>query len=448
MVLETLGSSIRNAIKKVLRAPIVDEKVVKELIRDIQRALLQADVNVKLVFELSRRIEEKVLKEKLPPGITRRELLLKTVYDELVSLLGGESLPKILPEKRKSYIIMLVGIQGSGKTTSAAKLALYYKRRGLKVALVCADNFRPGALAQLKQLGEKIGVPVYGKEHAKSAIDLAIEGVKKFRSEGYDIIIVDTAGRHKEEKGLIEEMKEMATSILPDEIMLVIDGTIGQQAMIQAKAFHEATKIGSIFVTKLDGSARGGGALSAVAATGAPIKFVGVGEKIDEIEVFNPSKFVSRLLGMGDLEALVEKVKAAKAMPTEEIAEKFLTGKFTLEDLLQQFQSIRKMGPLSKLLRLIPGLSFTLPEGFEEVSEDKLKKFIAIIQSMTKEERMKPEIIDRSRMKRIAIGSGTTTKDVKDLLNQYKMMKRMLKQFKRRSRRLKYFKGGIGGFKI
>jgi len=440
MVLERLGSAINSAIKRVMRAPLVDERVVRELIRDIQRALLQADVNVKLVFDLSKKIEERVLKEKLPPGITRRELLLKVVYEELVNLLGGETTPSVLPSGKKPYILMLVGIQGSGKTTSVAKLALFYKRKGFKVGVVCADNFRPGAFAQLRQLGELIGVPVYGRERAESSIALAVEGVRKFASEGYDIIIVDTAGRHKEEKGLIDEMKQIAEAIKPDEIMLIVDGTIGQQAFVQAKAFHEATRIGSIFITKLDGSARGGGAISAVAATGAPIKFIGVGEKVDEIEVFSPSKFVSRLLGMGDLEALVEKVKAAEAMPRKEVAERFISGKFTLMDLLEQFQSIRKMGPLSKILKLIPGFSFSLPEGFEEVTEDKIKRYIAIMQSMTEEELLKPEIINRSRMKRIAIGSGTAVRDVRELLNQYRAMKKMLRQFKRKAKRFP-FKG-------
>lgn len=445
MVLERLGSAINSAIRRVMRAPLVDERVVRELIRDIQRALLQADVNVRLVFDLSKRIEERVLKEKLPPGITRRELLLKVVYEELVNLLGGDTTPSVLPSGKKPYVLMLVGIQGSGKTTSVAKLALFYKRKGFRVGVVCADNYRPGAYAQLRQLGELVGVPVYGREGAESSIVLAVKGVGKFKSEGYDIIIVDTAGRHKEEKSLIDEMKQIAEAIKPDEIMLVVDGTIGQQAFVQAKAFHEATRIGSIFITKLDGSARGGGAISAVAATGAPIKFIGVGEKVDEIEVFSPPKFVSRLLGMGDLEALVEKVRAAEAMPSREVAERLISGRFTLMDLLEQFQSIRRMGPLSKILKLIPGFSFSLPEGFEEVTEDKIKRYIAIMQSMTREELLKPEIINRSRVKRIAIGSGTTVRDVRELLNQYRAMKKMLRRFKRKARRFP-FKGDFRRF--
>jgi len=441
MVLENLTKSLGDAIRKVIRAPLVDRKVVKELIRDIQRALLQADVNVQLVLQLSQRIERRVFEEKLPPGITRRELLLKIVYDELVNLLGGEGKPQVIPSSRKSYVIMLVGIQGSGKTTTAAKLALFYKKNGLKTALICADNYRPGAYAQLKQLGESIGVPVYGVQEKLDASEIARRGVEKFRREGYNIIIVDTAGRHKEEKTLIEEMKRIAEKVSPDEIMLVIDGTIGQQAMIQAKAFNEATKIGSIFITKLDGSARGGGALSAVAATGAPIKFIGVGEKVDEIEVFIPSRFVSRLLGMGDLETLVEKVKAAEIAPSEKAAERLMSGKFTLNDLLEQFKSLSKMGPLGKLLKLIPGFGISLPEGFEETSKDKLKKYMAIIQSMTPEERENPEIINRSRIRRIAIGSGTTVRDVRELLKQYRSMKKLIRQFKRKSRVFRQVKG-------
>ncbi|HDO20927.1 MAG TPA: signal recognition particle protein [Candidatus Bathyarchaeota archaeon] len=441
MVLENLTKSLGDAIRKVIRAPLVDRKVVKELIRDIQRALLQADVNVQLVLQLSQRIERRVFEEELPPGITRRELLLKIVYDELVNLLGGEGKPQVIPSSRKSYVIMLVGIQGSGKTTTAAKLALFYKKNGLKTALICADNYRPGAYAQLKQLGESIGVPVYGVQEKLDASEIARRGVEKFRREGYNIIIVDTAGRHKEEKTLIEEMKRIAEKVSPDEIMLVIDGTIGQQAMIQAKAFNEATKIGSIFITKLDGSARGGGALSAVAATGAPIKFIGVGEKVDEIEVFIPSRFVSRLLGMGDLETLVEKVKAAEIAPSEKAAERLMSGKFTLNDLLEQFKSLSKMGPLGKLLKLIPGFGISLPEGFEETSKDKLKKYMAIIQSMTPEERENPEIINRSRIKRIAIGSGTTVRDVRELLKQYRSMKKLIRQFKRKSRVFRQVKG-------
>jgi len=440
MVLESLSKALGDAVRKIMKAPIIDEKTFKEFIRDIQRALLQADVNVNLVFQISQNIEKRVKEEQIPQGLSKRELLLKIVYDELVKLLGGDiSVKSKLPTK-KPYIIMLVGIQGSGKTTSAAKLALYYKRKNFKVGLICADNYRPGALAQLKQLGEKIGVQVYGDENIKNVIDIAINGVNKFVREGIDIIIIDTAGRHKEEKGLIDEMRKIAEKVNPDEIMLVIDATIGQQAAIQAKAFHEATKIGSIFLTKLDGSARGGGALSAVAVTGAPIKFIGTGEKVDEIETFDPRKFVGRILGLGDLDSLIEKFEIAQYKPTEEDAKRILSGKFTLDDLLTQLKSISSMGPLHKLLQLIPGFSFNIPEEFQEISKEKIKRYSAIIESMTKEEREHPEIIDRSRMRRIALGSGTSLRDVQELLNQYKNMKKIMKTLKRKSRLFSQFK--------
>ncbi|MGC8937208.1 MAG: signal recognition particle receptor subunit alpha, partial [Candidatus Methanomethylicaceae archaeon] len=269
MVLEGLGSSISKAVKKVLRAPVVDEKVVKELVRDIQRALLQSDVNVKLVLELSKNIEKKILEEELPPGITRRDLAIKVVYDELVSLLGGERLQPPKYPKGKTTVLLLVGIQGSGKTTSASKLAWFLKKQGYSVGLVCADNFRAGAYDQLKQLAEKAGVAFYGDKGAKDAVELAVNGVKKLREAGTEVIIVDTAGRHKNESALIEEMRQVADAVKPDEIILVLDATIGQQAAQQAEAFNSATKIGTILLTKLDGSARGGGALSAVAATKA-----------------------------------------------------------------------------------------------------------------------------------------------------------------------------------
>ncbi|HLE74999.1 MAG TPA: signal recognition particle receptor subunit alpha, partial [Candidatus Bathyarchaeia archaeon] len=309
MALDRLGSSLYDALKKIFRASVVDEAAVKELVRDIQRALLQADVNVQLVFDISKRIEERALKEKVPPGISRREHVIKVVYEELTRFVGEKPVP-IKMELGKKQILMLVGIQGSGKTTVAAKLARYFQKRGLKPALICADTYRPGAYAQLQQLANRINVPVYGDLKAKDPVKVVSEGLKQFSDK--DLIIVDTAGRHKGEQELIKEMKTLEKHIKPDEVIMVIDGTIGQQALIQAKAFHEATPIGAILVTKLDGSARGGGALSAVAATGAPIKFIGTGEKTEDIEPFIPSRFVGRLLGMGDLETLLEKVREAE----------------------------------------------------------------------------------------------------------------------------------------
>jgi signal recognition particle subunit SRP54 len=431
MALERLGASLHEALRKLFRATVVDEVAVKELVRDVQRALLQADVNVQLVLEISKRIEERALKEKVPQGISRREHVIKVVYEELTRFLGEKPAPlKVEPGKRK--VLMLVGIQGSGKTTAAAKLARYFQKRGLKPALVCADTYRPGAFEQLQQLASEINVPIYGDPKGKDPVKIALEGLKQFSDK--DIVIVDTAGRHKEEKELIKEMKTLEERIKPDEIMLIIDGTIGQQAYVQAKAFSEATSIGSILVTKLDGSARGGGALSAVAATGAPIRFISTGEKIEDIEPFVPSRFVGRLLGMGDIEALVEKVREAEVNVPEKRAKALLSGKFTLTDMYEQFEAMRKMGPFQKILKMLPGMSYTIPDEMLEEAEDKLEKWRVIIQSMTPEERENPKILNASRIRRVARGSGTSEKDVKELLRQYEMMRRMLKTLRRKKR--------------
>ena len=429
MVLERLGSSLYEALRKVFRAPIVDEELVKELARDIQRSLLQADVNVKLVLEISKRIEERALKEKLPPGVSRREHVVKVVYEELTRFLG-EKQASLKIKTRKRNILMLVGIQGSGKTTTAAKLARYYQKRGLKTALICTDTFRPGALAQLEQLGKLANVPVYGDPKAKKSIEIALDGLKKF--DNYEIVLIDTAGRHKDEKSLIKEMRTMEKKIEPDEVVLVIDGTIGQQAATQAKAFHEATPIGSIFVAKLDGSARGGGALSAVAAIGAPIKFVGTGEKIGDVEPFVPSRFVGRLLGMGDLQSLIEKVREAEVEVPEKKLRAFLSGRFTLTDMYEQFKSMKSLGPLRHLLKMIPGLTYKIPDETMEMAEDRLEKWRVIIESMTPEERENPKIFNSSRIRRVARGSGTSEKEVRELLKQYKMMKKAMKTFRRK----------------
>ncbi|MGB9713481.1 MAG: signal recognition particle protein Srp54 [Candidatus Bathyarchaeales archaeon] len=431
MALEHLGSSLYEALKKIFRASVVDEAAVKELIRDIQRALLQADVNVQLVLNISKRIEERALKEKVPPGISRREHVIKVVYEELTRFLGDKPVPlKVEPGARK--VIMLVGIQGSGKTTVAAKLARYFQKRGLKPALICADTYRPGAYAQLQQLATRINVPVYGESNAKDPVKIALNGLKHFADK--DLIIIDTAGRHKEEQELIKEMKMLEKNIKPDEVMLVIDGTIGQQAMVQAKAFNEATPIGSILVTKLDGSARGGGALSAVAATGAPIKFVGTGEKIEDIEPFIPSRFVGRLLGMGDLETLLEKVREAEVKVPEKKAKAILSGKFTLTDMYEQFEAMKGMGALRKLLKMIPGMSYNVPEEMLDTAEDRLEKWRVMIQSMTPEERDNPKIFNASRIRRVARGSGTSDKEVKELLRQYVLMRRMMKTLRRKKK--------------
>jgi signal recognition particle subunit SRP54 len=444
MALDRLGSSLTGAIKKLFRAGVVDEAAVKELVRDIQRALLQADVNVKLVLDISKRIEYRALKEKVPPGISRREHVIKVVYEELTRFVGDKPVTiKMEPGKKK--IIMLVGIQGSGKTTHAAKLSRYFLRKGMKPALICADTYRPGAYAQLQQLAKRINVPIYGDVKAKDPVKVVSEGLKQFSDR--EVIIVDTAGRHKEEKELIKEMKNLEKKIKPDEVMMVIDGTIGQQALIQAQTFHEATPIGSILITKLDGSARGGGALSAVAATGAPIKFIGTGEKTEDIEQFIPSRFVGRLLGMGDLETLLEKVHEAEIKVSPKKAKAILSGKFTLTDMYEQFEAVKGMGPFRKIFKMLPGISYDVPEDMLNMAEDRLEKWRVIIQSMQPEEKDNPKILNSSRVRRVARGSGTTERDVKDLLKQYAMMRKMMKMFKRKKKLPFMGKGFPTGFK-
>jgi len=429
LALEKLGSSLYNSLKKLLRASAVDENAVRELIRDLQRALLMADVNVRLVLDLSKRVEERALKEEIPPGISRREHVIKVVYEELTRFLGEKQVPLRIDPKRRN-VFMLVGIQGSGKTTTAAKLARYLQKRGYKTALICADTYRPGAYAQLRQLADQINVPVYGDEDESDSVRIALDGLKRF--ENYDVVLIDTAGRHKDEASLIDEMRRLESKIHPDETILVIDGTIGQQAAAQAEAFHKATPIGSIIVAKLDGSARGGGALSAVAATGAPIKFIGTGEKIDDLEPFDPPRFVGRLLGMGDIQGLLERVREAEVKVPKRRAKAFLSGRFTLTDMYEQFEAMQRMGPISKILRMIPGFGYEIPDEMMEVAGEQIKKWRAIIQSMTPEERENPKILKSSRIRRIARGSGTSERDVKLLLQQYNRLKKMIKTLRRR----------------
>ncbi len=441
MALEKLGKALNNALKKLTRG-VVDEKLIKEIVKDIQRALIAADVNIELVFQLSKNIEERALEEELPKGVSRKEHIIQIVYDELTKILGEES-EKIHLNPSEPTVLLMVGIQGSGKTTTTGKLARYFQKKGFTVGVVCSDTWRPGAYNQLEQYCSPYNIDVFGDPEEESAITLAKRGVTHFKERDYDIIIVDTAGRHKEEEGLIDEMKEISGAVDPDEVVLVIDGTIGQQAMSQAEAFSEATPVGSIIVTKLDGSAKGGGALSSAASTDAKIKFIGDGEKIDNLEKFDPKKFVSRLLGLGDLETLLQKVQEATTEEMDEkYAEKFMSGKFNLKDMYKQLETISNMGSLQKIMQMIPGMGFNIPEDALEMSEEKLKHFKIVMDSMTEEELENPKKVNYSRIKRIARGSGRDEKDVRELLKQYNMMKKMFKQFgKKRLPKMDMFKG-------
>src|SRR2546426_1674382 len=441
--MEAVGRSLTDAVRKLLRVPNVDEKAVKELVKDLQRTLLQADVNVELVLQLSKSVEERSLKEKLPPGIARREHVVKVLYEEMAKFVGQDP-AKAEIQPGTFWKIILVGIQGTGKTTSSVKLARFFTKRGLRVGLVGADTYRPGALEQLQQLAAKVEIPVYGEPGKKKPEEIAKHGLEHFKKEKSDLVIIDTAGRHRNEKDLMEEMKHIASAVQPDEIILAIDSSIGQQAISQARAFHEATPVGSILLTKMDGSARGGGALSAVVATGSRVKFIGTGERIEDLEPFVPTEFAGRLLGMGDLKGLLERVNEAEIKVPEAKARKFMEGKFTLRDMYDQWENVRKLGPLRKVLQMLPGGN-QISEDQLGVAEEKMAGWRVIMQSMTEEELEEPRVIDGSRSKRIARGAGRPEREVKELVNQYFTMKKMMKQMKRRGPIMGMGRAGAGG---
>jgi signal recognition particle subunit SRP54 len=356
----------------------------------------------------------------------------------MVNLLGGSE-PAKLEITEKPFKILFLGLQGSGKTTTIGKLCKYLIKKGYNPAVVCTDTWRPAAYEQLRQLTDELDISLYGDPENKDALDLAKKGLEKFKNQR--IIIFDTAGRHKQESDLIEEMNKLDNVINPSESILVVDGTIGQIAGEQAKAFSEATDIGSIIISKLDGSGKGGGALSAVAETGAPIKFIGTGEKIDDFEVFDPERFISRLLGMGDIQSLVER---AEENIDEDVAQKtmnnMMSGKFTLVDMRNQFDMMNKMGPMQQVMSMIPGLGNKVPKEFTKMTEDKIETFKIIMSSMTQEEMENPKMIKQSRARRIARGSGVEEKDIKELLKYYNNSKRAMKGIGKR--------GGFGGGNI
>ena len=431
MVLDTLKQGLRNTLRKLVGASAIDEALVNEIVRDVQRALLQSDVNVRLVLEVTNRIKKRALEEQPPPGLSRKDHVVKILYEEISSLLGEEKPLPFKPDKMN--IVLMLGIQGSGKTSATAKLARWLSKHGYKVGVIGADTFRPGALEQLRMMCDKINVEVYGEEDSKDPLTIVRNGIDYFSKQNLDVVIIDTAGRHKEEKGLLEEMKSIYNTIKPDLVLLVIDGTIGQQCYSQAKAFHEAVPVGGILVTKLDGSAKGGGALSAAAATGANVMFISTGERVDDLEQFSPTRFVGRLLGMGDIKALLDMAKQLELEADEKKIKRITSGKMTIDDFYYQLEQVNKMGSLKAIFEHIPGLSTAVREEDVDVMEGKMKRWRYIIQSMTREERRNPDIINASRIKRIARGSGTSEKEVKELLTQYRKSKDVMKSVKGRA---------------
>ena len=425
MVLEQLGRSLDNALRKLRRLPQVDKEAINALIQDLQRSLLQADVKVELVFQMTENIKKEATNTKLQRA-KRKDFIIKLVHDQLIKTLGGKAAP-IRIKAGKHNVILLVGIQGSGKTTTIGKLARFYKSKGYNVAAVTTDTWRPGAYEQLAQLSDQVGIKCYGNPSEKSAVKIAVRETKKAINDGHDIILVDTAGRHKEEKELMKEMTQIETALKPNEVILVIDGTLGHQAFAQAEEFSKSTKIGSIIVTKLDGTAKGGGALSACAATGQSIRFIGVGEKIGELEEFEPSKFVGSLLGIPDIEGLVKKVQDAELEADPEMIKRMMRGKFTLDDLYFQLKSLKKVGRAKQIFSMIGGGN--IPDALKEDAEKNLERWEVVLNSMTQEEKEDPKLIKKSRKRRIAIGSGTDYATINRMLDQYNQMKKFMKRF-------------------
>lgn len=437
MVLERLGSSLRNAVSRIMGKSVIDEAAVNEFIREVQRSLIEADVDVKLVLEISRRIKERALKESPPPGFSRRDLAVKILYEELTNLLGRK--PAEIPmESKKTNVILMVGIEGSGKTTTAAKLAFWLSKRFGKVGIISADVVRPASKLQIEQL---VGpdIPVFSKE-SRDPVEIMREGIDFFKRERYNFVIIDTAGRHKDESSLMEEL-DAYREIGPDLVILTIDGTIGQAAYAQARAFAEKVPVGGVIVTKLDGAAKGGGALSAVAASGAPILFIGTGEKIDDLERFDPGRFVSRLLGGGDIIELAMRIE--EAFKESKLMERMSKGKFDLEDFREYIQQLGKAGPLEKLLEMVPGIGGRVQL---DIDSGEMRRWIAIINSMTPEERRDPSLIRGSRIERIARGSGVTAKEVRKLLKSYHQAKKLIESISSESKARRLFRRmGISG---
>ena len=425
-MLENLGNRFQDIFKKIRGHGRLSESNIKDALREVKMSLLEADVNYKVVKDFTNKISEKAIGTEVIKGVNPAQQFIKLVNDELVELLGGTS-SKLTKGLRNPTIIMLAGLQGAGKTTFAAKLAKFLKKQNEKLLLVGVDVYRPAAIKQLQVLGQQIGVDVYSEEDTKDVVGIATRAIEKAKGINATYMIVDTAGRLHIDETLMEELKELKRAIKPQEILLVVDAMIGQDAVNLAESFNNALSVDGVILTKLDGDTRGGAALSIKAVVGKPIKFIGVGEKLNDIEIFHPDRLVSRILGMGDVVSLVEKAQEViDENEAKSLEEKIKSQKFDLNDFLKQLQTIKRLGSLGGILKLIPGI----PK-IDDLApaEKEMKKVEAIIQSMTKEERKKPDILKASRKIRIAKGSGTDVSDVNKLLKQFEQMKSMMKMF-------------------
>lgn len=433
MVLAEFGRKIRTALGKLGQATVINEDELNMMLKEVCAALIESDINVKLVKQLRDNVRKALNFDEMMGGVNKRRLIQRSVFNELLKLVDPGVTP-YQPSKGRSNIIMFVGLQGSGKTTTCTKMAYFYQKKGWKAGLVCADTFRAGAFDQLKQNATKARIPFYGSYTEINPVVIALNGVEKFKSEGFEMIIVDTSGRHKQEADLFEEMLQVSNAINPDNVVFVMDASIGQACEAQARAFNETVNVGSVIITKLDGHAKGGGALSAVATTHSPIIFIGTGEHIDDFEMFRVKQFLQKLLGMGDIEGLVEKVSEMGLEDNEELIKRLKQGQFTLRDMYEQFQNIMKMGPFSQIMSMIPGFGTDfLSKGNEQESVMRLKKLMTIMDSMADNELDHPKANDlfskeSTRLTRIARGSGTSIMEIKELLSQYKKFADVVKK--------------------
>jgi signal recognition particle subunit SRP54 len=414
MVLDALGKSLRGVLQKIARGSVVDEALLAEVVRDIQRAMLQADVNVQLTIELTQRVKRRAKEEKPPAGASLRDFLVRIIYEEIRRTLGKDR-----PFDTKPKRILLAGLFGQGKTTTAGKLARYFQKKGVRVALIAADVHRPAAIDQLEQLSKKVGCEFFA-ERAETRAEIIVQHAVAALPP-HLALVVDSAGRSGIDPELIQELKRVRVAFRPDETLLVLDSAMGQTAGPSAQAFHEAVGLTGVILTKLDGSAKGGGALSAVSASGAPIVFIGTGEHLDELERFDPTRFVSRLLGMGDIQTLLERFEELQNQEeAKRAAENLMTGRFSLRDMRAQLDSLGQMGPFSKLMSLFPTLGMAkLDEGQMKDTQDRLRRFRAILNSLTPEELDDPHLIKGDRAHRIARGSGQRPQEVRALLKYW-----------------------------
>ena len=442
MVLDKLSDSLKNALKK-LTSGKVDKEAVEKLTEEIKKSLISADVSIKLSKEISEKIQKRALKEKVSGGLTAKEHTLNIVYEELTSLLGDKF--EEINTETKPTKLMLVGLFGAGKTTTAGKLAKFYKKRGKKIALVQTDTWRPAAYAQLKQLSEALKVDFYGDPKETNPAKI----YKSFEKdlEKYELIIVDTAGRDALNSELTDEIKAIDKSVGAQEKLFVLSGDIGQAAEKIAESFHDSVGVTGVIITKLDGTAKGGGSISAAAVTDAKVKFIGIGEKLDALEEFKPKNFVSRLLGMGDLETLLEKAKdAIDSKTAEKTAKNIMKGDMSFNDLYQQMEALQKMGPLGQVANMIPGMGkMNIPKSALKEQEEKMKVWKYLMDSMTNKEKDNPSLINESRIERITIGSGRDLEEMRDLVKQYKHMKKMMKAISGQSRKMKRMQKLRGG---